>query len=247
MFPPGKEHQTLMSSQRTVVPHPVNNNGENEVAFTNFDCRSSPCSCIYSLQKDVEADLQQLEMKRMQEWIKDFGSPGFIQDLDADGHQTPSEVFDAADKRLNSLVSLGVLAGLLAGTAMSTMDLADNTLIGKTAYSLASISSICSISVAMLVSYHYFNGAKLMSLGHLTIEFFGIRTESFKVTCVRCFFLASFTQLFALALLLIGKLQVEVKTILLLESIPLLIALAAASALAVWIVIAMRQDREACK
>ena len=65
--------------------------------------------------------MRQLEEKRIADWLREFGAAGFIQDLDGDGSQTPAEIFDAADKRLNSLVSLGVMAGLLAGTAITTL------------------------------------------------------------------------------------------------------------------------------
>ena len=235
-----------MASRRAVRPHPNEAAPDARVEEVRGpECRCFLTSSSHLLPTQLEAELRQLEEKRIADWLREFGAAGFIQDLDGDGSQTPAEIFDAADKRLNSLVSLGVMAGLLAGTAITTLDFADETLLGDTAYSFAFISSACSLSVAMLVSYHYFNGAKLMSLGHLTVEFFGVRTESFKVTCVRCFFVGSVTQLLALALLAIGKLHPQARHSLL-ECIPLLVAIGVVVALAIWISTAMVQDRAAC-
>ena len=154
----------MRSSQRSVVPHPQGEQGSRGRTRCAPGGRLGACFSLSShlLPDHLEVELQHLEQRRIAEWLRDFGSAGYISDLDADGHQTPAEIFDSAKNRLDSLVSLGVMAGLLAGTAISTLDFSDTTPLGDAAYALAFISSACSLSVAMLVSYHYFNGTKLM-------------------------------------------------------------------------------------
>ena len=66
-------------------------------------------------------DRDQDEKRTVEAWQKQFGQIGFIEDMDMDGQTTPGEIFERADKRLNALVSLGVIAGLLAGTSLGTI------------------------------------------------------------------------------------------------------------------------------
>ena len=128
--------------------------------------RLSMAKSQHSRRSSIEAQLVEFERRRLAQWSNKFGKVGFVTDTDSDGVR-PKEIFDAADSRLKALVSLGVMAGLLAGTAVSTISLAANNLLGDWVYALSLCSSVSSISAALLISYHYFNGAKLLSLGHL--------------------------------------------------------------------------------
>ena len=185
-------------SKRMVAVLPITDSEES--AFE----RLSNAKSQHSRRSSIEAQLVEFERRRLAQWLEKFGKVGFVTDTDSDGVR-PKEIFDAADSRLKALVSLGVMAGLLAGTAVSTISLASNNLLGDWVYALSLCSSICSISTALLISYHYFNGAKLLSLGHLTVEFFSVRTEVVKEMCVRCFFVATITQSVAFFLITIEK------------------------------------------
>jgi hypothetical protein len=159
--------------------------------------------------------LAAFEEQRLRHWVKRYGKVGFIytdagENVDGGGGGgRPKDIFDAADSRLKALVSLGVMAGLLAGTAVSTISLISDNLLGDWVYALSLCSSICSISAALLISYHYFNGAKLLSLGHLTVEFFTVRTEDVKSLCVRCFFVATLTQSLSFVLITMEKMAAK--------------------------------------
>ena len=161
----------------------------------------------------TRGDRDQDEKRTVEAWQKQFGQIGFIEDMDMDGQTTPGEIFERADKRLNALVSLGVIAGLLAGTSLGTIGttLASEELAAWVEC-CSLVSCAASIGVSILVAYHYYNGAKLLSLGHLTVDLFNTSTAFIKQLCVKGFVVASLAQMAALILIAVDRVANRMKT-----------------------------------
>ena len=66
--------------------------------------------------------------------------------------------------------------------------------------------------MSILVAYHYYNGAKLLSLGHLTVDLFNTSTTYIKQLCVKGFVVASLAQMGALVLIAVDRVADKVNT-----------------------------------
>ena len=98
------------------------------------------------------------------------GTLGFIKDADGDGVESAADLFERAERRLNSLVSLGVIAGLLAGTSLSTLTVdLSSAALGPWSFACSLVSCAASVAVSTLVAYQctQFMASLLSALGLL--------------------------------------------------------------------------------
>lgn len=161
--------------------------------------------------------LREAEKHMLEIWAQDFSSLTIV-DEDGDGNMTPQDIFMRAEKKLNSLVSLGVIAGLLAGTSLATLELDfPDTKLSKHLQSWSHTCSLssCSLSigVSILIAYQYYNGMKLLSKGYLTVQLFIAKTDFMKRLCVKGFVSAAFLQLITLIVVTVCRLEERVTLI----------------------------------